>query len=91
MRLANKNILITGATSGIGLTSLEKSIQEGAFVIFTGRNKENVDNLQKKYPNQTLGIVNDSSKINEQRELIEILLCTRQISQNPYPIRILLS
>ena len=73
MRLANKNILITGATSGMGLTSLEKSIQAGAFVIFTGRNKENVDNLQKKYPNQTLGIVNDSSKINEQRELIEIL------------------
>ena len=73
MRLANKNILITGATSGIGLTSLEKSIKEGAFVIFTGRNKENVENLQKKYPNQTLGIVNDTSKIDDQYALINTL------------------
>ena len=73
MRLAKKNILITGATSGIGLASLEKSIQEGAFVIFTGRDKEKVENLQKKYPEQTLGLVSDSSKVAEQVELVKTL------------------
>lgn len=73
MRLANKNILITGATSGIGLASLEQSIKEGAFVIFTGRNKENIDRLQEKYPQQTLGIVSDISLIDDQKELVNQL------------------
>lgn len=42
--LKNKNILITGGSSGIGLAIAEKCVKCGANVIITGRN---IDKLQK--------------------------------------------
>lgn len=44
-RLENKNILITGATSGIGYASVIAAAKEGANIIFTGRNSEKGANL----------------------------------------------
>lgn len=41
--LAGKHILITGATSGIGLEIARKCIAEGAMVLITGRNQQRLD------------------------------------------------
>lgn len=43
-RFANKVVLITGATSGIGMVSAKEFAQEGAKVFFCGRR----ENLGKK-------------------------------------------
>ncbi len=44
----NKNILITGGSRGLGYYMSKKFIYDGAKVIITGRNKENLERAQKK-------------------------------------------
>lgn len=57
--LSNKNILITGATDGIGLRTAEKLAQAGANLYIVGRNPEKTktvaDNLQKQHSNIEVG------------------------------------
>ncbi|KAH6896822.1 hypothetical protein B0T10DRAFT_506268 [Thelonectria olida] len=44
-----KTVLITGATSGIGLALAERMIAAGIFVIAVGRRRERLDELVSKY------------------------------------------
>lgn len=52
-RLANKTALITGGNSGIGFTTAQRFLEEGARVIITGRNQAALDEAVKKlnHPN----------------------------------------
>jgi len=45
--LKNKKIMITGGTSGIGLAMAKKFSKDGAKVLITGRNKNNIKEIQK--------------------------------------------
>lgn len=47
-----KTALITGATSGIGLSTLKKFIKENYFVIAIGRNETRLNELKETYSNQ---------------------------------------
>ena len=47
----NKNVLITGATGGIGNELVKKFIILGANVFATGTKSEKLDIIKKKYPN----------------------------------------
>ena len=47
----NKNILITGATGGIGNELVKKFISLGGNVLGTGTKTEKLDELKKKYSN----------------------------------------
>ena len=47
----NKNILITGASGGIGNELVKKFVSLGGNVLGTGTNTEKLDALKKKYPN----------------------------------------
>ena len=47
----NKNILITGASGGIGNELVKKFVSLGGNVLGTGTNTEKLDTLKKKYPN----------------------------------------
>ncbi|MBA1340166.1 MAG: 3-oxoacyl-[acyl-carrier protein] reductase [Pelagibacterales bacterium] len=47
----NKNILITGATGGIGNELVKKFSSLGGNVMGTGTRSEKLDELKKKYPN----------------------------------------
>ena len=51
INLKNKNVLITGATGGIGNSLVEKFYSLGSNVIATGTNEEKLNILKKKYPN----------------------------------------
>ncbi|MDA3892235.1 MAG: SDR family NAD(P)-dependent oxidoreductase [Salinivirgaceae bacterium] len=44
----NKNVLLTGATSGIGKCLLKDLLEEGANVSFCGRSAQKMDNLHKE-------------------------------------------
>jgi len=44
-----KTVLITGATSGIGLGLAERMIENGIFVIAVGRRKDRLDALVAKH------------------------------------------
>ena len=47
----NKNILITGASGGIGNELVKKFISLGGNVLGTGTKAEKLDLIKKKYPN----------------------------------------
>ena len=49
--LANINIILTGATGGIGSEILNKLIKCNANVIATGTNEEKLNKLKKNFPN----------------------------------------
>ena len=73
MRLKGKIILITGATSGIGLATAQRCITEGAFVIFTGRNQQNVEQIQQQLGQKSLGFICDAANVPQQKQLIQQL------------------
>ena len=47
----NKNILITGATGGIGNELVKKFVSLGGNVLGSGTNSEKLDKIKKQYPN----------------------------------------
>ena len=49
--LKNINILLTGATGGIGNSILEKLITSGANVLATGTNEDKLKSIKEKYEN----------------------------------------
>jgi NAD(P)-dependent dehydrogenase (short-subunit alcohol dehydrogenase family) len=60
-RLAGKNVVVTGGTTGIGLAAAQRLAAEGARVAITGRNAERLAAAGKLLPAGTLVIEADST------------------------------
>lgn len=69
MNIENKVILVTGGSSGIGLSTAVMLKEKGANVIITGRNKSKLDEAIEKYG--FTGFISDVSEENEVIELFE--------------------
>lgn len=61
--LKDKVALITGASSGIGLGIAETFVNQGAFVIITGRNEEKLKAAVKKFPDKMAYMIWDAMDI----------------------------
>jgi len=76
--LQGKKILVTGGSSGIGLSIAKKCLKEGATVLITGRNEIKLKNVVKTINNPLLNmlvwdisqIVIGKEKIKEAKELL---------------------
>ncbi|NOU58284.1 SDR family NAD(P)-dependent oxidoreductase [Marinifilum caeruleilacunae] len=65
-----RNILITGGSAGMGLSTAIKFAENGDQVIITGRNREKLEEVKQKYPN-IYTIASDVS-ISEERKALMI-------------------
>ena len=65
--LKNKNIIVTGATGGIGNSIIKKFYQNGANILATGTRREKLDELKDKFENiKTLKFdISQNDKIEE--------------------------
>jgi NAD(P)-dependent dehydrogenase (short-subunit alcohol dehydrogenase family) len=70
-RFADKRILITGGTSGIGLAGAKRIVEEGGEVGVTGYSQEHLDEAAHALPPDSLILRNDASHPAAADELAE--------------------
>jgi NAD(P)-dependent dehydrogenase (short-subunit alcohol dehydrogenase family) len=68
-RLTGKRALITGGTSGIGLETAKRFIEEGARVMVTGANPKTLEQARKEWGSDVLVISSDASSVVAQGSL----------------------
>lgn len=64
-RLAGKKIIVTGGTTGLGLASAHRFIEEGAQVLITGRSQSRVDAAVATLGGSVSGVVADSTNLQD--------------------------
>lgn len=69
-KLENKVAVITGATSGMGLETAKKYLEEGAKVVLTGRSQEKLDALKQELSGDYLLVKAEASSVSESEDLI---------------------
>ena len=73
MNMNKKTIIIIGATSGIGRALFEKYAAKGNHIGIVGRRTHLLDELRQKYPDNTVTVAADITKLNEAAQAIDIL------------------
>lgn len=66
-----KNILITGATSGIGFATLKKFISNNSFVLAVGRNQKKLDEIKSQFAKSVETYNYDLSNAADREELFQ--------------------
>ncbi len=72
-RLNGKRALITGGTTGIGMETARRFLEEGARVIVTGTNPTTLDAARKELTGDVLVVSSDASKAAEQKNLAQVV------------------
>ena len=70
INLKNKNIILTGATGGIGYSMVETLIAQGANLLVTGTNEKKLEELKTKYKNLII-LKQDISNHDQLEDFIE--------------------
>ncbi|WP_130734010.1 SDR family NAD(P)-dependent oxidoreductase [Flavobacterium sp. J27] len=72
-KLVNKVAVITGGSSGIGLATAKKFVEEGAFVYITGRKQAELDKAVKEIGTGVIAVQGDISKLEDLDRLFKII------------------
>jgi len=73
-RLNNKNALITGGTSGIGLETAREFLNEGARVAITARDRESLEAAKKELgDDRVMTIASDAGNAADQKKVAEAI------------------
>jgi len=73
MKLNGKVALITGGTSGLGLATAKRFVEEGARVYITGRKQAQIDQAVKEIGGHVTGVQGDVSKLADLDRLYSII------------------
>ena len=71
-RLANKNAIVTGGTTGLGFETARRFVEEGAAVLITGRDQERLDDARSRLGDRSHGVVADSSRVADLERLANV-------------------
>lgn len=71
--LENKIAVVTGGTSGIGLATAQRFVEQGAFVFIAGRRQGEVDKAVAEIGSNVTGVKTDISKLEDLDRLYEIV------------------
>ncbi|CAM4471578.1 SDR family NAD(P)-dependent oxidoreductase [Paenibacillus xylanexedens] len=66
-----KVVVVTGGTSGIGLATAQRFVEEGAYVFITGRRQNELDTAVKLIGERVTGVQGDISNLNDLDKLFE--------------------
>ncbi|MBV8587376.1 MAG: SDR family oxidoreductase [Verrucomicrobia bacterium] len=69
--LKNKIAVVTGGTSGIGLATAKRFVDEGAYVFIAGRRQAELDNAVAEIGSNVTGVKTDISKLDDLGRLYE--------------------
>src|SRR5947209_20635557 len=72
-KLKDKIAVITGGSSGIGLATAKRFVEEGAFVFITGRRQDELDRAVTEVGNNLAAIQGDVTKLDDLDRLFETL------------------
>ena len=72
-RLEGKIAVITGGNSGIGLATVQRFVQEGAFVFITGRRQSELDKAVKQIGKNVIDVQGDVSNLADLDRLYETM------------------
>lgn len=75
-KLENKVAIITGATSGMGLQTAKRYLEEGAKVVLTGRSQEKLDVLKSELKGDYLLVKAEASSVAASEQLIKTTVDT---------------
>src|ERR1700719_1888746 len=64
-KLSGKIALITGGTSGIGLATAQRFVNEGAYVFITGRTQSKLDTAVKEIGSNVTGVQGDVANLKD--------------------------
>jgi NAD(P)-dependent dehydrogenase (short-subunit alcohol dehydrogenase family) len=64
-RLDGKIALITGGSSGIGLSTAQRFVQGGAYVFITGRRQKEIDTTVNQIGKNNIGVQGDISNLGD--------------------------
>ncbi|OBA04977.1 oxidoreductase [Bacillus subtilis] len=72
-KFEGKIALVTGGTSGIGLATAQKFVNEGAYVYITGRRQNELDKAVNQIGKNVTGVQGDISKLEDLDRLYDII------------------
>ncbi|MEM1336992.1 MAG: glucose 1-dehydrogenase [Bacteroidota bacterium] len=75
-RLAGKVAIVTGATSGMGLETAKRYLEEGAKVVLTGRSQDKLDALEQELTGDYLLVKAEASSVTDSEQLIKTTVAT---------------
>lgn len=72
-KFEGKIALVTGGTSGIGLATAQKFVNEGAYVYITGRRQNELDKAVNQIGKNVTDVQGDISKLEDLDKLYDII------------------